>query len=307
MYALSEIRRRWPEAVPPAECWENVAETVGPTPLFPDGRLYLSATRLGAYRGCPLGYEFGTLWRLAEPEGANLAVGRILHSVLEEYHGASADLPRTRETLQAIFEQRFDREAFRYRPLAVQAKRTLEEMLDLYFGRYGGIGGALAVERHFGFAFGPHKVTGYVDRVDRLPDGTLELVDYKTGSPMTKADAEADLQLAVYDLAFDLDASLKSLGKPSRVSYLYPKAIGPKAEGKRSYSPTDESRARLRDVVACYADCMLAERFPPHRLIPAELPDLDPTKLQLVVGKDPCRYCGFTWVCPEMEREAVDE
>ena len=32
---------------------------------------------------------------------------------------------------------------------------------------------------------GPHTLRGRVDRVDRLPDGGYELIDYKTGRPKT--------------------------------------------------------------------------------------------------------------------------
>ena len=39
------------------------------------------------------------------------------------------------------------------------------------------------LERNFSFAIGPHQLRGRVDRVDRLPDGGYELIDYKTGDP----------------------------------------------------------------------------------------------------------------------------
>ncbi len=42
---------------------------------------------------------------------------------------------------------------------------------------------------------------GRVDRVDRLPDGSYELIDYKTGERKSEAQLENDLQLALYRLA----------------------------------------------------------------------------------------------------------
>ena len=39
------------------------------------------------------------------------------------------------------------------------------------------------LERNFAFTIGPHQLRGRVDRVDRLPDGGYELIDYKTGDP----------------------------------------------------------------------------------------------------------------------------
>ena len=55
---------------------------------------------------------------------------------------------------------------------------------------------------------------GRVDRVDRLPDGDYELIDYKTGERKTEAELENDLQLALYRLAareaWDIEASTGS-------------------------------------------------------------------------------------------------
>ena len=43
------------------------------------------------------------------------------------------------------------------------------------------------LEKQFQFKLGPHVLRGRVDRVDRLPDGGYELIDYKTGRPQTLA------------------------------------------------------------------------------------------------------------------------
>ena len=55
---------------------------------------------------------------------------------------------------------------------------------------------------------------GRVDRVDRLPDGGYELIDYKTGERKSEEELEYDLQLALYRLAareaWDIEAGLGS-------------------------------------------------------------------------------------------------
>ena len=57
------------------------------------------------------------------------------------------------------------------------------------------------VERKFDFQIGPHHLRGRVDRVDELPDGGFELIDYKTGDPKPQRELESDIQLAIYRLA----------------------------------------------------------------------------------------------------------
>jgi DNA helicase-2/ATP-dependent DNA helicase PcrA len=57
-------------------------------------------------------------------------------------------------------------------------------------------------------------VRGRVDRVDRLPDGDYELIDYKTGERKSEEDLDSDLQLALYRMAareaWDIEAAFAS-------------------------------------------------------------------------------------------------
>ena len=55
------------------------------------------------------------------------------------------------------------------------------------------------LERQFMLEIGDLKLSGRIDRIDKLPDGTYEVIDYKTGS--ANKDAKNDLQMTVYALA----------------------------------------------------------------------------------------------------------
>ena len=53
-----------------------------------------------------------------------------------------------------------------------------------------------------------------MDRVDRLPDGGYELIDYKTGRPKTPAQLREDVQLSLYAVgareSWELEAASQS-------------------------------------------------------------------------------------------------
>jgi DNA helicase-2/ATP-dependent DNA helicase PcrA len=53
-------------------------------------------------------------------------------------------------------------------------------------------------ERQFTFKLGRHLLRGRVDRVDRLPGGEYELIDYKTGRPKSAEQLADDVQLSLY-------------------------------------------------------------------------------------------------------------
>ena len=86
LYALSRLAEAFPDKVDPSGWWDLVEETRGASPPYPDRHLYLSASRLAAYRDCPLKYKYAHHIALEDVANDAMSMGSLLHSVLEEYH-----------------------------------------------------------------------------------------------------------------------------------------------------------------------------------------------------------------------------
>ncbi len=103
------------------------------------------------------------------------------------------------------------------RPLWRRCKRLLcrrgsasrsESALRRFFDReLASLAQAVAFEQEFmielpmGDDEEPLRVKGFIDRIDRHPDGSIEVIDYKTGKTKSQTDCEADDQLSTYALA----------------------------------------------------------------------------------------------------------
>lgn len=60
----------------------------------------------------------------------------------------------------------------------------------------------LGVEVEFNLDLGGYIVNGYIDRIDKVDDETIEIIDYKSNRLLfTKSDLETDLQMSIYGLA----------------------------------------------------------------------------------------------------------
>ena len=93
--------------------------------------------------------------------------------------------------------------------------------------------------------------------------------------------------------------ALSRLGRPAIASYLYLKGIGQRADSKRHYTPSDDSRNHLAKLVDAFANGILSELFPSRSFLTQAFPDLDPQELERALKNNPCYFCSFHWICPE--------
>ena len=81
-------------------------------------------------------------------------------------------------------------------------RRDGESSLQSFYRRYQSEKVVpLHLEWKFTLPVGKHFITGFVDRIDPLGDGTCSILDYKTGKPRPQKDVDVDDQLTIYALA----------------------------------------------------------------------------------------------------------
>ncbi len=198
--------------VAPADPEASPAERIG-TPV--DGVHVLGAlspSRAGDFMTCPLLYRFRTIDRLPEPFSPDAVRGTVVHKVLEDLF----DLPsveRTPEQARDMLVPAWD--------ALLEVEPAIAEM----FGTEGpAVGDWLAscrdvLDRYFTLE-DPRRLEpaerelyvesltesklllrGFVDRVDVASDGSIRVVNYKTGSsPGEWFEAKALFQMKFYAL-----------------------------------------------------------------------------------------------------------
>ena len=182
------------------------------------GGLGLSASDVDLYLTCPLKYKFARVFAIPQEPTINQRFGILVHNVLERYHseelrGAAAEEGEGGlDRLLSLFEAGWRRSGFGFSDDELQYRDRAVAALARYHERdSAGAARPVWLERRFSFKIGDNTVSGRVDRVDRHPDGSYELIDYKTGAPKTAAELSGDLQIALYRIAareaWDVDAA----------------------------------------------------------------------------------------------------
>jgi DNA helicase-2/ATP-dependent DNA helicase PcrA len=241
-----------------------------------DGVL-LSASDIDTYRTCPLKYKFARVFRIPQEPTIHQRFGILLHQVLERFHareGAGGSLAQLLGSLDAGWRRAGFGDSEEERQLRAKAAAALERYHERFQFEDTQ---PVWFERPFTFRLGPHLLRGRVDRVDRLPGGEYELIDYKTGRPKSAAQLSDDVQLSLYAVgareAWSLDAS--------RQAYYYllddEKVTVPVTAG------TDRAEW-VREVTLEVAQGILSQEFEPTPSYAA------------------CSVCDYRLMCPAAER-----
>ncbi len=235
--------------------------------------LALSASDIETYRTCPLKYKFARVFRIPSEPTINQRFGILVHQVLERYHGAeSAGLP----TLLNLLDAGWRRGGFGDSEEERQFRAKATQALVRYHDRFRDDDAEpVWFERSFSFRIGPHLLRGRVDRVDKLPEGGYELIDYKTGRPKSAAQLRDDVQLSLYAVgareAWQLEAAQQA--------YYYVLD-----DAKVPVPRSEEDRDWITETVFEVADGILGQGFEPTPSFAA------------------CSMCDYRIACPAAER-----
>jgi len=246
----------------------------------------LSPSRAADFKQCPLMYRYRAVDKMPEPPSAAATLGTLVHAVLEDLYDVPAVL-RSEDAAVVMLVPRWERmieERPEYATLhQSDAAEALwlgdaRERLRTYFelenpSRIEPDGRELLVETQL--EDGP-LLRGIIDRVDVAPDGSIRIIDYKSGrSPAPGYGQKERFQMRFYALVVERIRERR----PSLTRLLFLK------DGVHvDLRPSDEDIASIEhEVREVWRDITTA----------AERGEFRPKKSKL------CGWCSFQALCPE--------
>lgn len=164
----------------------------------------ISYSALQAFDICPLHYKARYIVGIPTVPSSAQSFGIALHETLSEfYKKVLKKEPVTQKLLLELLEKNWVSEGYQSRGHEKEARDRAYHILTTYFkDKFDKKTHIKEVEMKFSFHLGNNlRVIGTMDRVDELPDGTIEIIDYKTGSINSSTKTSYLFQLGLYGLA----------------------------------------------------------------------------------------------------------
>jgi RecB family exonuclease len=244
----------------------------------------LSYSSISTYETCPAKYKFHYEEKLPTSSSPALAFGDALHRALYRFHDRPVPVAPSLEELQEMLDSEWVEEGYRDpEEEALYREHARQVLADYYRANAGSFRIPAALEFRFTVSVDGVELSGVIDRLDRIPGGGYEIIDYKTSRRLPpKAVVDRDLQLSVYYLAAQEIWGIE----PERLTLYY---LLPGQRMTTFRTPADAEDLRRR--IATVAERIEAGMFEPR-----------PNPL--------CDWCDFQHACPlfrhKFEREHGD-
>ena len=259
----------------------------GGSPLdFVDPPDWFSYSAFDTFDRCPRQYALRYLCRLPADRPRPAAdFGSVAHAAFEIFtrerrdrlaHGGATP---SRPELEHFFEAPWTASTLAGDAEAESWRMRAEPMLDRFWQAESAepantIGEEIRFRLRLPSGSGLTVVVGgVIDRIDRLPSGGVELIDYKTGPTGSAQEAETSLQLAIYAVGC---RDALGLGRPERVTLNFVE------EGRRIGAA--KTNAELCEVSAGLV----------ARALDIRGSDFSPTP-----GERACGWCDYAGLCPQ--------
>jgi len=165
---------------------------------------HLSYSRLSRFEQCPLSFKLHYIEKRQAEPGLPLRFGKAIHAVLEvlvrEHMEQERAGPLSADRALELWQEVWSREGL----TGVDVFGEGVEILQQFCRDQGALNhhDVLAVEKEFRLGVGSFTVLGFIDRIDRVDDETIQVWDYKSNRMLfTRAEVDSSLQLSLYELA----------------------------------------------------------------------------------------------------------
>ena len=245
----------------------------------------LSYSALDTFKQCPQKYKFQYVDKIPAPKSKEAIFGTLVHSALKYFHEPEHIVSPTEEDLLDFWSSNWAPENFGDpREEAALFAQGVQILKNYYAKNAPQRFTIAALETPFAVLVSldteTHTITGRIDRVDKIDDGSFEVIDYKTSKAMpSQQNVDANLQLATYHIGItNRWPAIKDENRPVKTS-LYFLKHGEKLSCVKSNEHLEFAKEHIVKMLEQITKADAQNKFLPQ-----------PSPL--------CSFCAYQKICP---------
>ena len=212
---------------------------------------YISYSQLSSFQTCPLQYKYRYVIKIPAPTSAALSFGDVVHKTLQAFYTRvkNRETP-TVDDLLTIYTNQWVSLGYGNKQYEEKMKAHGVDLLREFYDK-GYSPGVIptAIEEPFKIKITPEvTLGGKIDRIDTHEDGTIEIIDYKTGQATKTRDVSKDPQLTIYAMSAAQEGVYKKKPEQVLVSFYFLEGQE-KVSATRSALQIDEAKKEVAQTI----------------------------------------------------------
>lgn len=242
-----------------------------------------SFSQIQTYEACPYRYKLANIIKIPTKSTASFSFGTTMHSTLQKFYEKMQELNAKKqanlfdlfdtppapteitsgvkvpslEDLIKLYEENFITDWYKDKHQREDYFKKGKEILKTFYkSNEQNWRVPFALESSFKIQVGDYILKGRIDRIDKLIDNTLEIIDYKTGQSKEKLTSDDKQQLLIYQIVTQTIPAYRNLGEVSKLTFYY---LNDNLQ--TSFVGTDKELEKLRDKITNTLDSIKAGDF----------------------------------------------
>ncbi|MFZ2189706.1 MAG: ATP-dependent DNA helicase [Candidatus Magasanikiibacteriota bacterium] len=257
-----------------------------------------SFSQISSYERCPYQYKLAHVLKIPMKGSASFSFGNTIHNTLQDFYTKIQELnsvkqaslfglpvetkpdtgeikvPSQDELLQ-MYEKNWAPDWYNSREQREKYFAKGKEILKIFYSsQQNNWTIPVSLEGWFKVKVGDYIVHGRIDRIDKVADGSLEIIDYKTGKAKETLTTEDKQQLLIYQIAAQTLPEYRNIGPVGQLTFYYVND-----NLKTSFIGEDKDLEKLQEKILKTINQIKTNNF------------------IATPNKHVCQYCDFKEIC----------